>query len=166
MLIFKHSSEVKFSLTGYEIYSDFIPKAYANLSKIANLNQENITFLHSDLQVDLVNEKYDIVHSACAFEGQVVSTKISSIMKEKDTSVALIPVIRKDQEQDLTLFQFDAKSKILIENRSIMRSLFTEAKSKVESPSKSDSEVDKYFYNSPNEVDDPDYQEPEPEKED
>ena len=56
---FKSNREVY--ITGYEIYSDFLDIAKDSISKIPEVEAENINLVHKDIQAEKVNEKYDIV---------------------------------------------------------------------------------------------------------
>ncbi|CAI2376894.1 unnamed protein product [Moneuplotes crassus] len=150
------NSEREIKVFGYEIYKDFVDIGYKSISSIPEIDMSQITLEHKDIQVEKVSEKFDFLNSACAFyyEGKspCISSFITPMINPEFTSTCLIPVIRPDGEQDLTLFRYDPSTEQITANvdsvkdpqalktkRSpylpisnfTMRALFTEAKAKM-----------------------------------
>jgi protein-L-isoaspartate O-methyltransferase len=139
----------KVSVIGLEIYDDFIYEAKDRLSLVPNLNVNNIDLLHLDICTELSSlNKFDVIHAACAFAPANLP-KFSEVLRKQETSRWYLPVIRSDGEQDFWVFKFDSKMRELIKESEIMRSFFTEAKSKIDQDEKN---VEDYFYNDPNEA--------------
>lgn len=127
----KHKANKEISVTGYEIYADFCNKAGIALTNVDNIDIANIHLIHSDVKVDEVFDQYHIIHSACAFDSDTINNTIKNIVKPRQSSTCLIPVLRPDGEQDLTVFQYCEESRSFKAKNSIMRAFFTEAKDKV-----------------------------------
>ena len=116
-------SEREVKVTGYEVYSDFLKIANEAFTHVPNINIQNIELLHKDIIEEEVDEKYDIIHSAWAFQNEKKGVERSSsyknfitpIVNPLFTSCCLLPLVRPDGEQDLTLLRYDPVTQELSE---------------------------------------------------